>query len=232
MRKGVVYCLRYQHMFSGCPEYANNPFDKKGGATNNSLHKMEVGIMTKKGSYIVGTTIALMLIGLIAFPAQGLAAEDQACSYIGSWYGFNTVETEEGEIVEGDTLEWMINVQGPSQTSGTNNLEDILFDLTLGGAFSNAVRSTTLRGVWEKTGNRTFAFTMITYAVNATGSTEWIGKMSGTATLIDDCNKEYLDLTMEIFLPGQDPFVDEPYTGFSLPNHYGYRMRVDPPFEG
>lgn len=186
--------------------------------------------MAKKGSHFIGTAIALMFIGLVAFPAQGLAGEDQTCSYIGSWYGFNTVETPEGEIIEGDTLEWTINVQGPSQTSGTNNLESLLFDLTIGGTFPTAVRSTSLKGVWEKIGSKTFAMTMIGYAVDEDGAPVWIGKMSGTATLVDDCHKEYLDLTMEIFLPGQDPFADEALFGFALPNHYGYRMRVDPPF--
>lgn len=175
--------------------------------------------MSKKGSYIVVTAIALMLIGLIAFPTQGLAKEDQSCSYIGSWYGYN----------EAGALEWMINVQGPSQTSGTNNLESLLFDLTLGGNFPNAVRSTTLRGVWEKIGDKLFGFTMIGYAVDVNGSTVWIGKMSGTADLSDDCNKMYIDLTMDIFEPGKDPFADEPLFWFPLPNHNGYRMRVDPP---
>lgn len=174
--------------------------------------------MAKKGSYIVASAFALMLIGLVSFPDQGIANQDPACSYIGSWYGVNA---------DGD-LEWMINVQGPSQTSGTNNLESLLFDLTIGGAFPTAVKSTTLRGVWEKTGNRTFAFTMIGYAVDANGATVWIGKMSGTAALIDDCRREYIELTMEIFAPGTDPFADEPLFGFSLPNHYGYKMRVDP----
>lgn len=174
--------------------------------------------MSNKGSYIVGTAIALIFTGLIAFPTQGLAAEP-SCSYIGSWYGYTQ---------DGSTIEWTINVNGQSQASGTNNLDDLVFDPKLGGAFPNAVKMTPLKGVWNKTGDKTFAITMLGYAVDGNGGVQYYSKMSGTVTILDDCNKDYLELTMEFFLPNQNPFGDTAYYAVNLPNHYGYRMRVDP----
>jgi hypothetical protein len=72
---------------------------------------------------------------------------------------------------------------------------------------------------------------MIGQAVDDDGNNVWIGKLSGTSTLMDNCNTEFIEGTLEVFGPDQDPFMDFPqYGGFPVPNHYGYRMRVDPPY--
>ena len=182
--------------------------------------------MFKKSLFIIGTTIVFTVIGLISFPYTEIAYGEQGCLFQGSWYGINGV-TEE--------LEWTINVHGQSHSSGINNLEDPYFDPTLqlvyGDEFEDAVRLTTLRGTWERSGSNTFRWTMIGQAVDDDGNNVWIGKLSGTSTLMDNCNTEFIEGTLEVFGPDQDPFMDFPqYGGFPVPNHYGYRMRVDPPY--
>jgi hypothetical protein len=51
--------------------------------------------------------------------------------------------------------------------------------------------------------------------------------MGGTITLIDNCNTEYIEFRMDFFAPDANPFVDDPFYGFPLPDHYGYRLRID-----
>jgi hypothetical protein len=172
---------------------------------------------------MVCAAILLVTVSLIALPASGIAAN---CSYIGAWYGY-TPDLDGNDT----TIEWIINVQGQSQSSGTANIEDILFDTTLNNAFPDADRVTTLRGVWERTGGNTFNITMIGYAIDSiVGAPLWLGKMSGEVTLVDNCNTEELNLTFEFFAPDQDPFSGEPpdYGWIPLQFHNGHRMRVDP----
>jgi len=177
--------------------------------------------MIKRGIHLVIVAVMAIMLGAIAVPGTVAAAEGKGCSIIGSWYGYGP----------DGLINWIVNVQGPSQSYGTNNIESLVFDYTMGGAF-DAVKGTNLRGVWERTGGNTFSITMIGYAVNAENVPVWLGKMSGNVTLVDDCNEEELTLTMEIFAPDQDPFTDVPaYGGGPLPFHEGYRMRVDPPYQ-
>jgi hypothetical protein len=185
-----------------------------------TLTEMEVLVMKKKGFYIGLVTV--FLFGFLSVPGTAVAAPAQNCSYIGSWYGFI-----------GGVVEWTVNVQGLSQSSGTIDLEDIIFDPTLGlEMFEDAVRMSSIKGVWERTGGNTFSITGIGYAIDPTGAQVWLGKMSGYVTIVDDCNTESLDLTLEVFAPGQDPFAEAAiYGGFPLPVHEGYRMRVDPPYQ-
>lgn len=175
--------------------------------------------MLAKNLFTVITTIVLMLIGLVSFPVTGRADEKQGCLFQGSWYGFNA----DGK------LGWTANVQGQSTSSGTTNLEQFAFDTTLGGYFPTAVRASTIRGSWERSDGNTFRWTGIGLVVDEDGSAVWIGKISVIDTLMNSCNMEWIEATLEVFSPTQDPFIDEPlYGGFQLPGHYGYRMRVDP----
>jgi len=123
---------------------------------------------------------------------------------------------------------WMVTVTGKSSDHGTNNLEYPTFDLTL-GIFPAAVRLSTLRGAWERTGGNTFAYTFMGFAVDEFNLPVWIGKVSGTVTLSADCNFETITATMEVFGPDMDPFEDVPWFTEILDEHYGYRADVDLP---
>jgi hypothetical protein len=172
-------------------------------------------------AFCLAGILLVIIIGIIALPSLSGAASRQGCQFQGTWYGFLT----------NGTLGWTINVQGSSSSSGINNLDYPSFDPKLGVAFPNAIRVTTLRGSWERVGGNTFAFTMLGMALDENNSTVWTGKLSGTNVLSDDCNTEYIENTLEVFLPTQDPFIDEPYFAIPLIGHYGYRAKVDPPAE-
>lgn len=172
--------------------------------------------MNKKWFCIASALTVLLLLTYIALPAP-VIAEEKGCSFQGSWYGDPT-----------DGIAWIVNVQGSSQASGTSDLETPGFDPTLSGYFPNAVKGTSLKGVWERIGGNTFAMSLIGLGVDEFGQTEWIAKMSGTTTLGADCNSEMLTLTVEFFESGDDPYEDEPFLVMPLPVHPGYRILVTP----
>ncbi len=175
--------------------------------------------MIKKSLSVAYVAILLMTVFLISFPASGIAAEGKGCSIIGTWYGYNAPPD--------NTMLWIINVFGKSDSSGVNNLEAPGNDPTFGGLFPTAVRATTLRGVWERTSGNAFNVALIGFSIDNNGHTVGIAKMSGTATVINDCNMERLELTLDFFGPTEDPYTDDPFYGFEVPVHYGYRMLVD-----
>jgi hypothetical protein len=176
--------------------------------------------MFKKSLYIVGAVIMSMLIGLASFPDIAIATGGPGCIFQGSWYGLN----DDGGVI------WTSSVQGQSTASGTIITDKPGLDLTYNGYFP-VVKSTPLKGTWERSGSNTFRFTMIILAVDENGSTVYTGKLSGTDTLIDNCNTEFIQNTMEIYLGDKNPFVDPLDFVIPLNDHYGYRMRVDPEYQ-
>ncbi|MCP4932990.1 MAG: hypothetical protein GY927_02020 [bacterium] len=169
------------------------------------------------------TKLALLLFAsVILLAPQALADKSGGCNFQGSWFG---VLPTSGKI-------FLSTAHGRSASTGTYSLEIPGFDATLGGfpGFEHAVKISTFRGTWERTGGNTFAFTLIAYAVDSDGITVGIGKVSGTDTLSEDCNSMYIENTTEVFYAGQDPFEDQPVFAIPPQPHWGYRMRVDPPY--
>lgn len=178
--------------------------------------------MFKKSLFIVGATIVLALIGLVCFPVTGIADD---CVLQGAWYG------KDPSI---GVFEWIINVQGQSHSSGTTNIEDPFIPPGLYQTeFADANRITTFRGVWERTGARTFDWTMLGYGVVDGEGALWLAKMSGTSTLMKGCDEQHVAATFDVFYPWQDPYTATPTYSFKLPpdsDYYiGYRVSVDHP---
>lgn len=154
---------------------------------------------------------------LVLSPTTALA--DKACSFRGSWYGFlPTLQ-----------LDFMSTAHGLSGSRGTYTIEIPGFDPTLFGYYPDAVKISTLRGTWERINNQSIAFTVIGYAVDLYGQTQWIGKISGIDTFTEDCNSISISNTTEVFEPGDDPFQDSFVLAFPGAPHSAHRMRVDPP---
>jgi len=116
----------------------------------------------------------------------------------------------------------MVTVEGKSHLSGTNNLEYPTFDPTLGGAFP-AVRISTLRGIWERTGRNTFAYSFTGFGLDAVNSLVYISKVNGTIKLSPDCRTETITASLSVYLPSVSPFGGDPLFTIPLPEHYGYR---------
>ena len=147
-----------------------------------------------------------------AFPANS------ACQLAGSWLGYI-----------GGYSTWVAAVDGVSNSGGTITIDYPALDATLFGIYPTGVRVGILRGAWERTGGRTFAYTTLAVAVNALGQPLWLGKLSGTETLGPDCDVEKITATFYAFAPDADPFVDAPLYTFPQLDHFGYRIKVDVP---
>jgi hypothetical protein len=86
--------------------------------------------------------------------------------------------------------------------------------------------------MWERTGGNTFMYTLILFGVDGSGSLTWVLKNSGNKTLTEDCNLMSIQSSIEIFLPGVDPFEGDPVICIpppTEPSSWEVRMRVDPP---
>lgn len=174
-----------------------------------------------RGAFATLLVVSLMIPGLAYAGDAG-----KGCSFQGTWFG---VQNPEDARLTG----WMVTVAGQSSNGGTNNLEYPGYDTTLGGAFPAAVRLSTLRGAWQRTGGNTFAYTMTGIAVDANNLPVWFGKLSGNITLSSDCATETITGKLDVFVPGmtgyESPFDGTPVVTAPLPTHYGRRVYLDLP---
>jgi hypothetical protein len=152
--------------------------------------------------------------------APAIALADKACSFQGSWYGYlPTLQ-----------LDFLLTVHGYSGPKGTVSLEIPGLNLALFG-FPNVVNIPTFRGTWERIDNQSVALTVVGYAINSSGQTEVIGKISSIDTFAEGCNSINIQNTNEFYAPDQDPFGDDDpeFGSFPAAPHSASRMRVDPP---
>lgn len=175
-----------------------------------------------KSRMVRNLVLGIFMLGL-SLPGIAMAGgHGRSCSLLGTWFG---VQGPESTVLSG----WVVTATGSSANRGTNNLEYPTFDASLGIGLP-AVRLSTLRGAWERTGGKTFTYTMIGTGVAADGITAvYIGKLSGTITLSDDCNREYITAVFEVFSPEASPFDGERLFRNDLPDHHGYRAFVNLP---
>ena len=173
-----------------------------------------------KNNIIRCTLTGILMLGL-AIPSAAWAGDaGKGCSLQGTWFGVAGLE-------DSTLTGWMVTVTGKSENKGTNNLDFPTFDPTLSGNFDQAVRLSSLRGNWERTGGNTFDYTFMGIAVDEFNLPVWIGKVSGQITLSADCNRETITAAMEVFLPSMNPFDGDPLFPLPLPIHYGHRASVD-----
>lgn len=186
-----------------------------------------------KTSVVRSTLIAILMLGLAAPSIASAGFFNWGCRYQGTWLG---VMSEDNQALAG----WMVTVEGKFNFYGTNNLEatNAAFDPRIPVpdmpgvfAFETAVQMSTMRGNWMRTGYNQFIYTTTGFGLDANGFPLYIAKLSGHVTLGDDCNSNVITGIMEVFLPGTNPFIDEPpHIGpFAIPNAYGYRAFVDLP---
>jgi len=159
----------------------------------------------------------------IAVPGLGLASGAPSvgsgarfCTFPGTWFG---VTSPTDLTLTG----WVVTVVGESPFAGTNNLEYPTFDPTLNGAFP-AVRISTLRGAWERTGRNTFAYSFMGFGLDSANVPVYIAKVNGTIELSRDCRTEAITASMSVYYPATvSPFDGVPLFTIPLPKHYGYR---------
>lgn len=161
--------------------------------------------------------LGLAMTAALAF-ASTAHAGDAACKLTGGWIGYF-----------GNAAGWTAVADGVAQSHGTITINYPALDPTLFGAFPTAVRISSLQGVWERTGGRSFAYTTIGIAVDAQGNTLWLGKLYGTETMQAGCDVELVTATFGVYPPNANPFEDEPLLLLPQAPHYGYRMAPPSP---
>jgi hypothetical protein len=158
-------------------------------------------------------------------PAPAPVAQT-SCQFPGTWFG---IADPAAPVLTG----WVVSVTGFNNSHGTNNLEYPTFDPTLGflgtPEFGAAKRVSTLRGVWERTGGRTFTYSFMGMAVDENNLPVWIGRVSGDIELSGDCKTEYITAWMDVYLPAVSPFTGAAKYSFPLPPHYGQRYELPAP---
>jgi len=163
-------------------------------------------------------SIAIATI-LLMFTAPVFAGEESGadCKLLGSWIGYDV----------GGSAWWMSTADGQNASRGTLNLEvpgSVLF-------FSPPATSVTeLRGVWEKTGNKTYDWTVVGFPYDEVAATVVLAKLSGKDTVSEDCNTLYVtDVVMEVFEADADLNSDTPFLTLPFPDHAGYRIMLNLP---
>jgi hypothetical protein len=120
----------------------------------------------------------------------------------------------DGNAYLGNAVPWgqfIITFQsGPWDDYGNLQLEGFLSDYTLFGAFPTAVSGTHAKGAWKRTGNRSFEYSWLAYAFDASGAVVYILKASGTLEMSYDCMKGTITANNRLYAPDQDPLGDEP----------------------
>jgi hypothetical protein len=174
---------------------------------------------------VVAVCMIVPSLALASGPAQG-SPRGRFCSFPGTWFG---VTSPTDLTLTG----WVVTVVGESPFAGTNNLEYPTFDPRIPvvdpatGAFlyymfENANRVSTLRGIWERTGPNTFAYSFMGWGLQDLVPL-YIVKVNGTIELSRDCRTEKITAAMSVYDPTVSPIKGEPLVTVPLPEHYGYR---------
>lgn len=201
-----------------------------------------------KKSVLSTALVGILLLGL-ALPAVASAGWfNWGCRYQGTWFG--VVAEDNPALLSG----WMVTVEGKSFFYGTNNVEFTAVSLDprlpIPGTdpveylYPTAVRVTTDRGNWMRTGYNTFAYTMTGFGLDAFGVPLYVATGNGDITLSDDCNRAVITAVAKVFdvvhegvefplMPNpfidDNPFVFEPPVVIPFPVQYAYRAFVDMP---
>jgi hypothetical protein len=192
---------------------------------------------TLKGLMPLLLSALVMVLTAPAFASNGFKSKGHEfygpkchCKVLGSWMGYYTIDP----FPTGDAW-WVSTITGQNAEHGISILDIPGFDptITVDGVptFPDAVKSSALRGVWERTGPYSYAYTLVGFTLDSNGGTQYISKLTGTETLSEDCNTMLLQNTyLQIYLPDADPFSDTPIIGpLYFPDHNGYRMKIDLP---
>ncbi len=142
-----------------------------------------------------------------------------------------TYATAPGPVTSEDEIPaWMTTTSGRSASSGIMTTDVPHWpNITLYGNLPNAVRMTTLRGAWTRTGGNTSAFTQIGWALDANGDAVYVIRQSGRGTTTEGCNKLTIEATIEFFWP-PSTFPDGApiWTEWEDPMD-AYRVAITPP---
>ncbi len=165
-----------------------------------------------------------LIVSLAALLTLPVTAMGEECEYIGSWLGYDA----SGQVA------WTSQAHGKNSSHGTVLLELPGFDWTFGEQIEVANYTGNLKGVWVRTGGKTYSIDGNGIATDATGAAVYVIRLSCDISLADDC--DVLNVTdcqaMVYFLdPVNDPIPvwdrDPDLGPIDYDPHNGYRMLVE-----
>jgi hypothetical protein len=165
--------------------------------------------------------LGFLALLLACFGAPGVVTAgggSKDCSPLGTWFGVDP----DTHVLTG----WMSSSTGQSSNKGEISFESRTFDPTLFGVFPTAVPGGGDKGVWERTGGNTFQYSFMGVAVDSSNAIVYIGKTSGTITMLADCKSEKITAVMAVYLPTDNPFEGAPLFEFDLGEFYAYRFTL------
>ena len=201
----------------------------------------------KKSSFRIAL-LGILLLGLTLPAVASAGWFNWGCRYQGTWFG--VVTENNPELLSG----WVVTIEGKSRWYGTNNVEFTAVSLDprlpipntdpVEYLYPTAVRGTTNRGNWMRTGYNTFAYTMTGFGLDANGLPLYVATGNGKVTLSDDCNRAVITAEAKVFdvvyegvpfplIP--NPFIDPdasmlpPPITLPFPDQYAYRAFVNLP---
>ena len=156
----------------------------------------------------------------LAISGPALAADGgKGCKNTGTWFGVNNLEDK---IPTG----WVVTATGQSANHGVTVFEFKTFNSAMFGLPEPHDMSAD-RGVWKRLEGNTFAYSFMAVAVDESNTMLYMARVSGEAKLSEDCMSEEITALLEIFWPGNSPFVGTADLAWQLPPHYGYRFTLD-----
>ena len=155
---------------------------------------------TAKNIFLLLTLIPTLLV----FSAHGNddlggPKGSNSCTLDGSWYilpssGFGP---------------YTLNVTMPSSHEGSGAWVATGFEPTAFGLCPESVDISNAQGAFSKTGPRSFEFTLITFATDASGQVECVGKTIAWIELDRGCKSGHMNGQLELYTGDQNPFGDD-----------------------
>ena len=192
--------------------------------------------------------VGILTLGLTLPAVASAGWFNWGCRYQGTWFG--VVAEDNPALLSG----WVVTIEGKFRFFGTNNVEFTAVSLDprlpipgtdpVAYLYPDAVRVTTNRGNWMRTGYNTFAYTMTGFGLDANGIPLYVATGNGDITLSEDCNRALVTAEAKIFdvvhedvpfplIPNPfidpNPFVVAPPIIIPFPDQYAYRAFVDMP---
>jgi hypothetical protein len=154
----------------------------------------------------------IICVAMLALAPLGTAvAEDmgkhkgQVCVGRGAWYG--------GEVGPDGSLRITYTVSYIEETTDRGSLILYFPQFDPAPFVPGAVKASLPRGFWTRVSPTEAYWAALVVAVDATGATVGVLKLSGPVTPGKDCNEFIVVSNMEGFAPDADPFKDPPLWG-------------------
>jgi hypothetical protein len=151
---------------------------------------------------VVACAALIVAAFAVAFVDVAEANPPGSCGLQGTWIG------------EAGAGRFLSSYHSTTPLSGTIDLEMFGSPADVGGVFPGATDLLQVKGVWQRVRPRNYAYTMVTYGIDANRQIVYSIKNKGTKKLSQDCNSGEIYSCSEYFDPNGN-LVGGPFCGTS-----------------